>query len=165
VNSDIGSQYPGFEIARGPEGLQTSNLDDAGAPVRIRVKGVARTFARREGEDLSMDVTTSLRLTPKFASLSGRTQDVVTEGFSTTEDTVTVELPAGAEVVSAPLPVREEGPFGSFYVEVSKGRDRVAVKSRIVVSVSRIAPKDYPAWKRFCEAADRAMAPRLVVRP
>jgi tetratricopeptide (TPR) repeat protein/transglutaminase-like putative cysteine protease len=165
VNSDIGSQYPGFEIARGHDGISTSNLDDATAPVRLRIRGVARTFARREGDDLSMDVTASLRLTSKFASLSARSQDVVTEGFSTTEDSVTVELPPGAEVVSAPVPVREEGPFGSFSVELTRSKDRVIVKSRIVVSVSRISPKDYPAWKRFCEASDRAMAPRLVVRP
>jgi hypothetical protein len=112
-----------------------------------------------------MDVTSSLRLTPKFASLSGRTQDVVTEGFSTTEDSVTVELPPGAEIVSAPVPVRQDGPFGSFSVEVTRNKDRISVKSRIVVSVSRVEPKDYAAWKRFCEAADRAMAPRLVVRP
>ena len=89
VNSDLGSQYPGFEIARGPDGLSTSNLDDAdGSRCELRVKGVARTFARREGDDLSMDVTASLRLTSKFASLSARAQDVVTEGFSTTEDSV-----------------------------------------------------------------------------
>ena len=165
VNSDIGGQYPGFEIARGPDGLQTSNLDDAAAAVRIRIKGVARTFARREGDELSMDVTSSLRLTPKFASLSSRRQEVVTEGFSTTEDNMTVELPPGSEIISAPATVREDGPFGSFSVEVTRGKDRVSVKSRIVVSANRIAPKDYPAWKRFCEASDRAMAPRLVVRP
>jgi hypothetical protein len=50
-------------------------------------------------------------------------------------------------------------------VEVIQGKDRINVKSRIVVTASRITPKDYPDWKRFCEAVDRAMSPRLVVRP
>ncbi len=165
VAADVGGQYPGFEMAKGGDGLNTSNLDDNAAPVRIRIKGSARTFARKEGNELSMDVTTNLRLTPKFASLSSRSQDVLTEGFSTTEDSVTVELPPGAEIISAPVPAREDGRFGSYSVEVARNKDRITVKSRIVVSASRIQPKDYAAWRKFCEASDRAMAPRLVVRP
>jgi transglutaminase-like putative cysteine protease/tetratricopeptide (TPR) repeat protein len=165
VNSDLGGEYPGFELAPAAQGLTTSNLEDATVPVRIQVKGTAATFARHEGADLSMSTTSSLRLTPTFASLSTRTQDVVTLGFSTTEDTVTVDLPAGAEIVSAPESAHVDGRFGSFSVDVSKEKDKIVVKSRIAVKVSRITPQDYPAWKAFCDSADRALAPRLVVRP
>ncbi|MGC4090625.1 MAG: DUF3858 domain-containing protein [Polyangiaceae bacterium] len=112
-----------------------------------------------------MAVTSSLRLTPTYASLSTRTQDVVTLGFSTTEDTVTVDLPAGAQIVSAPESAQQEGQFGSFSVDVAKEKDKVVVKSKVSVKVSRITPKDYEAWRRFCDAADRALSPRLVVRP
>lgn len=165
VNSDLGGEYPGFEIAAGPHGIETSNLGDASAPVRVHVRGRAATFARREGNELSMPVTSSLRLTPTFASLSARTQDVVTQGFSTTEDSVTVELPPGAQIVSAPVTTRGESPFGSYSVEVTSEKDQVRVKSRIAVRVARISPAEYPKWKRFCEEADRALTPRLVVRP
>jgi hypothetical protein len=112
-----------------------------------------------------MAITTSTRLTPTYASLSTRTQDVVTLGFSTTEDNITVELPAGAQVVSAPESAHGDGPFGSFSVDVTKEKDKVVVKSRVAVKVSRITPKDYEAWRRFCDAADRALAPRLVIHP
>jgi hypothetical protein len=165
VTSDLGSEYSGFEIAAGAQGLITGNLEDATVPVRISVKGTAPSFARQEGGELSMAVTSSLRLTPTFASLSSRTQDVSTLGFSTTEDTVSVDLPPGAKIVSKPEPVRGEGPFGSYSVEVTSEKDKVVVKSRVSVKVSRIAPKDYAAWKRFCEDADRALAPRLVIHP
>lgn len=165
VNSDIGGEYTGFEIAPGAQGITTSNLDDATTPVKISVKGSAATFARHEGSDLSMAVTSSTRLTPSFASLSTRTQDVMTLGFSTTEDTVTVELPPGAQIVSAPEPSRADSRFGSYAVEVQKDKDKIIVKSRVSVKVSRIKPPDYPAWRRFCEEADRALSPRLVVHP
>jgi transglutaminase-like putative cysteine protease/tetratricopeptide (TPR) repeat protein len=165
VNSDLGSEYPGFELLPGAQGLTTSNLEDATAPVRIQIKGTAASFARHEGSDLSMAITTSTRLTPTFASLSTRTQDVMTLGFSTTEDNVTVELPPGAQIVSAPESAHQDGPFGSFSVEVTKEKDKVSVKSRVSVKVSRIKPKDYDAWRRFCDAADRALAPRLVIHP
>ncbi|HEY8946252.1 MAG TPA: DUF3857 domain-containing protein, partial [Polyangiaceae bacterium] len=165
VNSDLGNEYPGFEIAPGAQGILAGDLDDATQPVRIQVKGTAPSFARREEGELSMPVTTSLRLTPTFASLSSRTQDILTQGFSTTEDIVTVELPPGAEVVSAPIPARGQSPFGSYSVEVSSAGDKVTVKSRVSVTVSRVTPQQYLAWKRFCEDVDRALSPRLVVRP
>ncbi len=165
INSDLGSEFPGFEIAPGAAGITTTNLDDATVPVRIQVHGSAATFARHEGSDLSMSVTSNLRLTPTFASLSSRTQDVVTLGFSTTEDVVSVELPPGAQVVSQPESKQGDSPFGSYSVEVSNEKGSVVVKSRVAVKVSRVKPKDYEAWKRFCEQADRALSPRLVVRP
>jgi transglutaminase-like putative cysteine protease/tetratricopeptide (TPR) repeat protein len=165
VNSDVGGEYPGFEIAAGPAGIQTSNLEDATTPVSIHVKGSAASFARRENAELSMAVTSSLRLTPTFASLSTRTQDVMTLGFSTTEDLVTVELPPGAQIVSAPVSARGESRFGSYSLDVSRDKDKVVVKSRIAVKVSRVKPQDYAAWRRFCEDADRAFAPRLVIQP
>lgn len=165
VNSDLGNEYPGFEIAAGAQGIVTSDLDDASVPVRIAVQGKAPTFARREGADLSMAVTTSLRLTPTYASLSKRTQDVWTQGFSTTEDLVSVELPPGAEVVSAPVSKHGKGPFGSYLVEVTTDKRKVVIRSRIEIDVGRIKPSDYGAFRRFCEEADQAMSPRLVVRP
>src|SRR5690606_21236845 len=165
VSSDLGGEYPGFELAPGPRGLQTSNLGDALEPVRIRIAGSTKTFARREGDELSMAVTPSLRLPPKFASLSRRTQPVVTESFTTTEETVVVELPEGARVVSAPTSVEEKGRFGSYSVRVSVDGSRVEVKSRVAVTANRIAPRDYADWRRFCEAVDRAFSPRLLVRP
>jgi hypothetical protein len=112
-----------------------------------------------------MAVTSSLRLTPTFASLSKRTQDVSTLGFSTTEESVTVELPPGSQVVSLPDSARGDGPFGSYSVQVTSEKDKVVVNSKVSVKVSRITPKDYAAWKRFCEEADRALAPRLVIHP
>jgi hypothetical protein len=41
----------------------------------------------------------------------------------------------------------------------------VIVKSKLMVKVSRIEPSDYKAWKRFCEDADSAFSPRLMVKP
>jgi hypothetical protein len=48
-------------------------------------------------------------------------------------------------------------------VTVQTDHDQVTVSSRISVKVDRVSPKDYPAWKSFCEAADRALSPRLVI--
>jgi hypothetical protein len=46
-----------------------------------------------------------------------------------------------------------------------KQGDRVRVKSRVGLKVPRVKPSEYAAFKRFCEEADRALSPRLLVEP
>ncbi len=163
INNDLGREFPGFEIAPGGQGIQTSDLAQVEEPVHIKVRGSAPSFARHEGAQLSMAVTDSFRLTPSYASLSQRHHDVRLLAFSTLEDLYTVKLPAGSKVISAPSNAAKDGPFGSYAVNVTAERDQVTVSSRISVKVDRVAPKDYPAWKSFCEEADRALSPRLVI--
>ena len=110
-----------------------------------------------------MPVTGAFRLTPTYASLSQRRHDVRLLAFSTLEDQYTVKLPPGAKVVSAPRDATADGAFGSYSVKVLSERDQVTVQSRVSIKVDRVSPKDYPAWKAFCEAADRALSPRLVI--
>ncbi|MEO6603675.1 MAG: DUF3857 domain-containing protein [Polyangiaceae bacterium] len=163
INNDLGREFPGFEIAPGGQGIQTTDLTQVEEPVHIKVRGSAPSFARREGKQLSMVVTDSFRLTPAYASLSQRRHDVRLLAFSTLQDQYTIKLPAGAKVVSAPINASQDGPFGSYEVSIQTDHDQVTVSSRISVKVDRVTPKDYPAWKSFCEAADRALSPRLVI--
>ncbi|MES1178141.1 MAG: DUF3857 domain-containing protein [Myxococcales bacterium] len=163
INNDLGREFPGFEITPGAQGIQTSDLTKVEEPVHIKVRGSAPSFARHEGNQLSMAVTESFRLTPSYASLSQRRHDVRLLAFSTLEDVYTIKLPAGSKVVSAPVNATQDGPFGSYAVTVQTDHDQVTVSSRISVKVDRVSPKDYPAWKSFCEAADRALSPRLVI--
>jgi tetratricopeptide (TPR) repeat protein/transglutaminase-like putative cysteine protease len=163
INNDLGREFPGFEIAPGGQGIQTSDLSQVEEPVHIKVRGAAPSFARREGKQLSMVVTESFRLTPNYASLSQRRHDVRLLAFSTLEDQYTIKLPPGSKVISAPSDAAEDGPFGSYSVTVQTDKDQVTVSSRVLIKVGRVTPRDYPAWKNFCEAADRALSPRLVI--
>ncbi|HEX6766631.1 MAG TPA: DUF3857 domain-containing protein, partial [Polyangiaceae bacterium] len=163
MNHDLGSELPGFVIAPGAQGIQTSNLDDNEEPVRVKVEGTAPTFARREGTQLSMPVTNSFRLTTAFAPLSQRKQDVSINAFSELRDTIVVELPAGVHVVSAPDPASADNRFGYYSIEVDKQPDKITVKSKLGLKVTRVVPSDYAEFKAFCAQADRALGPRLVV--
>jgi hypothetical protein len=165
INHDIGGELPGFVIAPGAQGLTTSDLDDARQPVKIHLEGSAPTFARREGTQLSMGVTNSFRLTPAYASLSQRKQDVWLLSPAELRDSFLVDLPPGAKVVSQPEATKLDGPFGWVTIAVEKQGDRVSVKTRVGFRVQRVTPAEYPAFKRFCEEADRALSARLVVEP
>ncbi len=163
INHDLGSSFPGFTLSPGDQGLTTSNLLDVEAPVKVKIEGVAPTFARREGKQLVMPVTDDSRLTPIFASLSKRRLPVAVGAFSEQRYQYTVELPVGSKVISMPAATNADGKFGYYSLEIEQTGLRVKVKSRLGVKVSRVSVADYPAWKQFCEAADRAFSVPLVV--
>jgi cellulose synthase operon protein C len=165
MTRDLGGDFPGVAINEGPQGLTTSDLSNAEEPVKIKIRATAPGFARNEGDTLSMPVTSGFRLTPNYASLSQRRQPVELIAFTTVDDTYRVKLPAGAKVVSAPVPVEKATPFGSYSVKVEQAHGEVIVKSKLSIKVPRILPADYQAWKRFCEEADSALSPRLLVKP
>ncbi|MEZ4222083.1 MAG: DUF3857 domain-containing protein [Polyangiaceae bacterium] len=161
MTADLARQYPGFAVSKGS--VKTSNLDDYNAAVVLSVKGSAPSFARREGDRLSAVVTPEVRLTPSYASLSQRSQDVRILGFSSVDDTTTVRLPPGYKVLSAPESKEVKSAFGSASVEVKSSQGQVTVQSKLSMSVSRVSPKQYPAFRRFCADVDRAFGSRLVV--
>jgi hypothetical protein len=171
VNSDIGSEFPGFEIAAGAAGIQTNDLENIEQPVKIDIRGNAPSFVRHEGSQLSMPVTPGAKdgsnerfsLTKLFASLSERKQDVRILGFSNIDDTFVVKLPGNAKTISGPQDTAIDGPFGSFKLEVERQPGTVTVHTRLTLTATRIKPKEYPAWRRFCGDVDRALSARLVV--
>ncbi|HVJ14110.1 MAG TPA: DUF3857 domain-containing protein [Polyangiaceae bacterium] len=163
INHDLGSSFPGFTLTPGEQGLTTSDLLDVEAPVKVKIEGTAPTFARREGKQLVMPVTDDSRLTPIFASLSKRKLPVAVGAFSEQRYQYTIELPPGAKVVSIPAATQADGKFGYYSLEVEQTGQRVKVKSKLGVKVNRVSVADYPAWKQFCEAADRALGAPLVV--
>jgi hypothetical protein len=131
--------------------------------VRIEVSGRAPSFARSEGKQLNMLVTPNLRLTAAYASLSRRRQDVRMLVPPAMEDTFAVRLPAGFRVVSVPSPVTRTTPFGSYSVSVEQKPGEIIVNSRLFVTTTRVTPKQYREWRRFCVEADRALSQRLVI--
>ncbi len=165
VASDLGHEFPGFEILPGTQGISTGNLEDVEQPVKVKVRGVARGFARKDGEALSLAATPTTRLTPTYASLSQRTQDLRVLSFSSIDDTFVIKLPPGHKVRSAPVAAESKTPFGSYKIEVHESPGQISVRSRVELEAPRVTPKQYPAWKKFCEDVDRALGNRLVVGP
>jgi transglutaminase-like putative cysteine protease len=165
MTRDLGGDFPGVSINEGAQGLITSDLTNNEEPVKIKVRAVAPGFARNEGDSLSMPVTSGFRLTPNFASLSQRRQPVELIAFTTIDDVYRVKLPPGGKIASLPDERANTSPFGSYSLKVEQVHGEVVVRSKLQVKVSRIEPKDYQAWKRFCEEADSAFSVRLLVKP
>lgn len=165
VLSDLAGEFPGFTLAPGADALRTGDLRDFEQPAQIDVRGRVPGFAQRDGDRLAMNVTTNVRLTPNYASLSSRQQDLRLGGIASVDDTFVIQLPPGMKVHSAPPAVRAENEFGRYSVEVETRAGTVVVKSRLALKVSRVDNARYPAFREFCAAADAAFSRRLVVGP
>jgi hypothetical protein len=165
LTEDIAAQVPGFRLAKGPLSTVSSGLDDITRPVELRVKGSVPNFGRRQDSELSIPVTTSLRLTPTYASLSRRKQDVWLLDFSSVDDTYVIDLPPGSKVTGLPPSASVTSEFGSYRLEVRRTPGRVTVRSRIAIFAPRVVPAKYSAWKAFCAEVDESLSHRLTVRP
>ena len=163
LSTDLGSEFPGLEVAA--DGIETGNLENVDQPVGIRVRGRVPQFARPEGGELSLPVTALADLTSTYASQSKRKQDVRIVGFSTREETARVILPPGAHVVAGPPDAHGSSRFGSYSVETTRDGKDVVVKSRLALDVTRVLPADYAAFRKFCQEVDQAMSHRLLVSP
>ncbi len=162
LSAALGAEFPGLEIA--DDGITTSDLSNLEGPAAVGAKGTAPSFGRRQGDQLSIPVTTGYRLTPEYASLTRRTQDVRTLGFSTRDETFTVELAPGMKVLSEPPATNIDTRFGTLVISTTKEGNKVVVKSRLALKMDRIAPAEYAAFKQFCAQVDQALTPRLVVQ-
>jgi tetratricopeptide (TPR) repeat protein len=160
---DLGGDLGAFEMAPGKAGLDVSDLDDEDQPARVRAKGKALGFARRDGNTLSIPAGPTHQLVREYASLSTRLLDIDIHALSTREDEWTVHLPAGMHVTRAATPAHADTPFGRYAVTFEESPGKVVIKTTLAFKKVRITAAEYPAWRAFCEAVDRAFGQTMAV--
>jgi cellulose synthase operon protein C len=143
--------------------VEAIGLEDVEQSVKIRAKGKATGFARREGDALSIPASVAPRLVAELAPSSKRTLDVVLGALTAREEEWVIKLPAGAKVRSLPSPQKLDTPFGAFNVSFEQAPGKVTLRTSLSFRKSRIAPAEYDAFRSFCEAVDRAFGQRIVV--
>jgi tetratricopeptide (TPR) repeat protein len=163
VSQDVSQIVMGFQLNAGP-GALVVDADDYEKPVRVVAKGKTDTLARVDGDELSVHVTIRRRLSDQYASLVERQLPVRLPVFGTEHSEYELELPPGSVVVSGPQDVSHKSKFGEYHIKRVQDGRKVRVTSSLSLSTTRIKPEEYKAWRQFCEAADSAMATRLVVR-
>ena len=163
LEEDLSAELPGLS----PDVLEANKLEDVEAPIDLHVHGKAQLIRQEPGvHQSSAPVGPGDHLVRDYAQLQGRAQDLRIDAKTTRVDTTVLHLPPGSRVVRLPEAAHGESPFGSFSVEVaSEGTpgDRVTVRATTTVTLSatRIRAADYPAFRAFCEKADRALGQRL----
>jgi hypothetical protein len=162
VLEDLSHEFPGIEIPKGAA-LSLNDVSNYEEPVSLSLHARAPHLWREEGGALSLRVTPRERLSSLYASLPRRRLDVDLGALPALEERHEIVLPPGFEVKSAPPNTKQSGPFGEFSVAVAQQPGRVLVEARVALRVSRVSPDRYAEFRKFCQAADAAFEPRLVL--
>ena len=161
----LAAQHPGTEL----ESAEYDNLDRLGAPVVIRARARMPRLAVRSGTSLEIPTALEPGLKLKqMTPLGSRRQPLIVVSLELEENVDRYLLPPGAKVVGLPAPVEIENRFARwsrvFSVEDgTDGRQTVTSKVRWELGVDRIAPKDYPEFRRLLEALARAETARIKI--
>jgi hypothetical protein len=163
ATQDLAGDFGPMEVAPGRTGVDATNIDDVEQPVRLRVKGKATSFARREDDTLSVPANIAPRLVAELAPSSKRTLDVVIGALTMRDEEWVVKVPAGTKLQKVPAPQKIDSPFGNFELTVEQVPGKVTVRTSLSFKKVRVAPAEYAQFRTFCEAVDRAFNQRIVV--
>jgi tetratricopeptide (TPR) repeat protein/transglutaminase-like putative cysteine protease len=161
VLEDLSQQFSGVEIPAG--GITLNDVSNYEQPVSLRVHARAPHLLREEGGSLSSSVTPRERLVPLYASAVERRLDVDIGSVAALTEHHEITLPAGLEVKSVPPNAQLETRFGKYSLTVQRQPGKVVVDTHLELDVQRVSPSDYAEFRKFCQAADAAFEPRLVL--
>jgi transglutaminase-like putative cysteine protease len=151
VQEDLASEIPAAEIAS----VSSNDLEDVEQIVQIKAKGKAPSFARKDADAWTIPLGAKEHMVRAWAPLSKRKNDMRIYALSTQENETVVKLPQGSKVVSPPRSADGKSPFGTYKVEADVQGTTVRVKTTVAITKSRISAAEYPAFRAFCEQADK----------
>jgi tetratricopeptide (TPR) repeat protein/transglutaminase-like putative cysteine protease len=147
--------FPGLRA----EKVETSDLSRIEDDVTVSFRLAVPRLARPAGGG-------GLQLAPfgqgqnwmeSFAPLSRRRYDLVLQHPFESRLSASYELPPGFVPGPLPAPERREGPFGSWSVVLREEDGRLVGEGTIRVTARRVSAADYPAFREFLSALDRAL--------
>ena len=98
-----------------------------------------------------------------YARLSARKHELVLGYPWQQDESVSLTLPSGWAPRRSPEARHIESPFGSFTMTVERSGQKLVLATSLKVTRHRIPPSEYPAFRKFCLDADRALGQELVI--
>ena len=153
--------FPGLELSQS----SFEGLDDNNAPVRLRFQAQVPQLAVRDGRLLRIAPTALHELVRNLASASQRRLPLELGTLSTYVEERRVRLPRGWRVNEVPAGGEASSDFGRLAITYRQDGGGVVARTELVMSRDRIAPSDYPAFRRWVEEADRLVRQRITLAP
>jgi tetratricopeptide (TPR) repeat protein len=159
VQQLVSATMPGAEVTS----VEASDLEDVEGKVAVHAHAHVPELARTEGDALAVPLGRKEHMVRDYAPLTERKLDVRTFARWTEQDDVTVHLPPGARVKSLPAAAQASGPFGSYSFEVQGSGGVVHAHTTVTFAQTRIAARDYPAFRAWCAEVDHQLGQRAMV--
>ncbi|MCK4401430.1 DUF3857 domain-containing protein [bacterium] len=152
------------------EGAQVINihfpdLSGLDTPIKYNYAVSVPKFLKPVSEGFSFNpVMIRHKLTQRYASSSIRKHDLLLSYPFTENRTTEFLLPQGYESNHLPKRVDLKSKFGSLSIAYSKLPDKVMVKVKFRLDVSRISPEEYPEFRKFAADVDKNENKEVIIK-
>jgi tetratricopeptide (TPR) repeat protein/transglutaminase-like putative cysteine protease len=154
--------YPGLRV----EEVSVTDPARIEEDVVLRVRLAVARYAQPDGQGLRfVPFGRGHSYAESFAAFSARRYDLVLGQPWESAFTYRHDLPAGYAVVESPEAASRDTPFGTFEVRYRAEGGALLAEGRVVFRASRVAVADYPAFRDFVTAIDRALSRPVRVGP
>ena len=158
LERNLRESFPGLQLS---SHRFTSDLDDLEAPVTYQWVGRVPQAAQPDGEALRIAPSATDALVPALARTPSRQHTLDLGGTSVYQEERVIRYPAGWQASVVPESGVADSPFGRLELELDGNSDQVTSRMRLEIRKDRITPEEYPAFRRWVEAADRLLRQRI----
>jgi hypothetical protein len=155
------SVFPGLVLER----QEMENLDELGAPVEVRYRAEVPQLGRRDDGSLVVPGTILEDLMRSMARNPSRRHPLDLGGTSSYLEERTIVVPRGFSVGEVPAGGEAQSEFGTLTMHVEQSGREVSARTELSIRRDRIAPDDYPAFRRWVQQADAILRQQIHLSP
>jgi hypothetical protein len=156
----LANLYPGLKL----EDQRFDSLADLEKPVRYSYKIKVPQLARWDGDELRLEPSVLNDLVQDMARLAKRRHPLDLQGTRTYVEERSVTLPQGMITSELPAGGEASSEFGRLKLAFSQNGGTVTAHTELALVRDRVAPSEYPAFRRWVEAADQLLRQRIGIR-
>jgi tetratricopeptide (TPR) repeat protein/transglutaminase-like putative cysteine protease len=156
----LGTLYPGLKL----EDQRFDGLDKLQEPVKYSYRIKVPQLARWNGDELQLPPSVLRDLVQDMARLQQRRHPLDLSGNRVYVEDRNVKVPDGMRATDLPAGGEANSPFGRLKLDVTQGGTTITAHTELRIDKDRIAPSEYPAFRRWVEAADQLLKQRIGLR-
>jgi tetratricopeptide (TPR) repeat protein len=156
----LSASYPGLKL----ESQHFAALEDLEQPVRYNYRIAVPKFASWDGDELRLAPSTLDNLVQDLAVLPHRHHTLDLSGRRVYVEKRVVHLPTSLHAIDLPAGGEASSAFGSLKLNFSSTNGSITSSTEFRLSQDRIAPTEYPEYRRWIEAADQLLKQRIGLR-
>jgi len=157
---NLGGIYPGVELLA----QRFETLQELERPVRYSYRIRVPRFGLWDGSELRFSPSALSDLVRNMARSPTRLQPLDLASSSAYVEERKVTLPRGMRLGVLPEGGEVSSAWGKLTLRYAAERDVVKVRTEFFLTRARVAPKEYPDFRRWVEAADQLLRQRVGVQ-
>ncbi|MDD9966662.1 MAG: DUF3857 domain-containing protein [Myxococcales bacterium] len=156
----LGSLYPGVELTS----QQFHGLSNLELPVRYEYSFQVPQLGRWDGDRLRLMPSTLSDLVRRMARTPSRRHPLDLEGLSAYREERVLSIPKGMSAVDLPPGGEARSSFGKLRLSFEQQGSDVRAVTEFSLDRDKVAPAEYPAFRRWVEQADQLLRQRIFLR-